>query len=61
MLRDIPADASPIRITELTCFLRKHDKKGRIAPATLQRRGAKSPADCKACHDQAEKGYFDDD
>jgi hypothetical protein len=42
-------------------FLRKHDKKGRIAPDTLKRRGAKSPADCKACHQAAEQGYFEDD
>lgn len=60
MLRDVPAGAAPIRITELPYFLRKHDKKGRIAPATLQRRGAKSPSDCKACHKQAEQGYFDE-
>lgn len=60
LVRDIPAGAAPLRITELPYFLRKHDKKGRIAPATLQRRGAKSPSDCKACHKQAEQGLFDD-
>ena len=61
MVRDIPSDASPLRITQFPYFLRKHDKKGRIAPETLKRRGARSPSDCKACHEQAEKGFFDDD
>ncbi len=61
MVRDIPPDASPLRISQLPYFLRKHDKKGRIAPETLKRRGAKSPSDCKACHEHAEKGFFDDD
>lgn len=54
-------DATRLRISEQPWFLRKHDKRGRIAPDTLKRRGAKSVADCKACHRDAEKGYFEDD
>lgn len=50
-----------IRISEQPWFVNKHDKKGRISPATLKRRGAKSVADCKACHLDAERGYFEDD
>ncbi len=61
LLRDMAGSAAPLRISEMPWFLRKHDKKGRIAPDTLKRRGAKSPADCKACHQGAEKGYFEDD
>lgn len=61
VLRNLPPDAAPLRISELPWFLRKHDKKGRIAPETLKRRGAKSPSDCRACHPQAEQGQFDDD
>lgn len=51
----------PIRITEMSWFKRKHEKRGRISAETLKRRGAKSAADCKACHTAAEKGYFEDD
>lgn len=61
ILRGLSAEAAPLRISELPWFLRKHEKKGRVAPATLKRRGAKSAADCKACHPQAERGQFDDD
>lgn len=61
LLRDLPRDAAPARISEMPWFRRKHDKKDRIAPATLARRGAKSPADCKACHRGAEQGVFEDD
>lgn len=61
LLRDVSAGAAPLRISEMPWFLRKHDKKGRIAPDTLKRRGAKSAADCKACHQGAENGYFEDD
>jgi len=59
--RDVSGGATPLRISEMPWFLRKHDKKGRIAPDTLKRRGAKSAADCKACHQGAEMGYFEDD
>lgn len=61
LLGGVADGATPLRISEMPWFLRKHDKKGRIAPDTLKRRGAKSPADCKACHQGAEKGYFEDD
>lgn len=53
--------AGTLRISEQPWFLRKHGKRGRIAPQTLKRRGAKSPSDCKACHQDAERGYFEDD
>jgi hypothetical protein len=61
ILVGLSAEAAPLRISELPWFLRKHEKKGRTAPDTLKRRGAKSPADCRACHPQAERGQFDDD
>lgn len=51
----------PLRITELAWFHAKHDKRGRTSPETMKQRGAKSKADCKACHPAADKGYFDDD
>jgi hypothetical protein len=51
----------PSRITELAWFRAKHDKRNRTSPETMKRRGAKSKADCKACHPAADKGYFEDD
>jgi hypothetical protein len=60
-MRELPDNAVPLRISEMPWFLRKHGKKGRIAPDTLKRRGANSASDCKACHQGAEQGLFDDD
>jgi hypothetical protein len=61
VLRGLPAAAAPLRITELPWWRQKHDRKGRVAPATLKRRGAKLESDCVACHADAARGYFDDD
>ena len=61
LLRGLDAKVTPARITDLPWWTRKHDKKGRIAPAALAKAGAKFKGDCKACHDGAEKGVFDDD
>ena len=52
---------APLRITELPWWRQKHDKKGRVATATLKRRGAKLQSDCVACHADAARGLFDDD
>jgi hypothetical protein len=46
------------RITQSAWFLRKHDE---VAPATWKRPAVKSPANCAACHPQAERGDFDED
>lgn len=54
-------NAALLRITETQWWLRKHEKKGRVAPATLKRRGAKLKSDCVACHADAARGLFDDD
>ncbi|KAA5596245.1 hypothetical protein [Blastochloris sulfoviridis] len=51
----------PTRITELGWFKRKHEKRDRIAPATLKKKGAKFAGDCKACHQDAERGIFEDE
>lgn len=61
VLRDLPSSAAPLRITELPWWRRKHEKKDRVSPATLKRKGAKFAGDCAACHKDAAKGYFDDD
>ncbi|MEJ2117569.1 MAG: diheme cytochrome c [Alphaproteobacteria bacterium] len=50
----------PLRITELRWF--KHEHGGRRSSSRmLKRHGAKTLADCKACHRGADKGYYDDD
>ena len=54
--RGIPADQTPLRITELPRFLGEH---GRFSAATLKKVGSLS--NCVACHQGAEKGYFEDD
>ncbi len=61
VLRDLPKTAEPLRITELPWWRRKHERKDRVAAATLVRKGAKFKGDCAACHKGAEKGIFDDD
>lgn len=59
--KELSASEAPLRITETPWFKQKHGKKDRTAPATLKRRGAKSAADCKACHKEADKGLYEDD
>ena len=49
---------APQRITETRWFVRKHDE---VAPDVWKRKSVGSPANCAACHRQAEKGLFDDD
>ena len=45
------------RITRSAWFVREHRE---MAPATWQRPMIKSPANCAACHTDAEKGDFDE-
>lgn len=54
--RGIPADQTPLRITELPRFKGEH---GRFSDATMKKVGSLS--NCVACHQGAEKGYFEDD
>ncbi|CAL8978276.1 hypothetical protein RHODGE_RHODGE_04366 [Rhodoplanes serenus] len=61
VLRRLPDEVTPARITDLPWWKRKHERKDRVAPATLARKGAKFKGDCKACHEDAERGLFDDD
>ncbi|MCK6452527.1 MAG: diheme cytochrome c [Alphaproteobacteria bacterium] len=53
--------ATPLRITELPWWARKHEKKVRVAPQTLARKGARFKGDCRACHAAAEQVVFRDD
>jgi hypothetical protein len=61
IMRGLDPAVTPERITDLPWWRRKHEKRDRVAPATLARKGAKFKGDCKACHTGAEKGYFEDD
>ena len=51
--------APVLRITELDWFKRKHGK-NRLSPERLARKGAKSAAQCEACHQGAVQGEFKD-
>ena len=51
------APASPLRITESAWFKSKHDAH-EISPAMWKNPQVKSPANCAACHTQAEQGSF---
>lgn len=61
VLRGLASTEVPPRITALPWWIRKHEKRDRVAPATLARKGAKFKGDCKACHQDAERGFFDED
>jgi hypothetical protein len=48
-------DPAAVRITETPWFRHEH---GEIAPAVWQRAAVRTPANCGACHPQAERGRF---
>jgi len=51
------ASTAPMKITETAWFKSKHDAR-EIAPAVWKNPLVKSPANCQACHPQAERGDF---
>lgn len=53
------APTAPLRITESAWFKRKHDAH-EINPDVWKRPSVKSPANCAACHPQAEHGNFNE-
>ena len=58
MLRNFPKKQTPIRITKLPYFIRKHDE----VPARMVSKNpeVKSFSQCDKCHSGAEKGNFDE-
>ena len=50
--------AAPLRISDGEWFKTKHGKE--ISPAVWKRESIKSPANCMACHGEADKGIFDE-
>ncbi len=53
--QSIPANVTPLRISETRYFIAKHDE---ISAATFKRKSIGSAANCAACHKGAEKGNF---
>ncbi|MBU1665245.1 MAG: diheme cytochrome c [Gammaproteobacteria bacterium] len=51
------APSAPLRITETLWFQRKHDE---LAAAVWKRASIKSPANCVACHSDADRGDFEE-
>lgn len=59
MLRNVGKDQTPLRITELPRF--RHEHSERKVASYRKRYNVRSMVDCKACHRNAEDGYYDDD
>ena len=53
------ASTAPLRVTETAWFKRKHDGH-EISPDVWKNPAVKSPANCGACHPQAERGNFNE-
>lgn len=51
------ASTAPLRISETAWFKRKHDDR-EISPTVWKNPKVKSPANCAACHPQADRGDF---
>lgn len=57
MLRSVPADEAPLRISTTSYWKAKH---GGIDAAVFERAPVNSPANCGACHADAGAGTFED-
>ena len=55
--KSIPADATPLRVTETAFWIEKH---GKIDDRTWSSPAVGSKTNCRACHRDAEHGTFDD-
>ena len=58
VMQRMDKNAAPLRITETRWFVKKHDE---VPRATWTRKSIGTPANCAACHRQAEQGNFDED
>lgn len=58
VMRRMGANEAPLRITETRWFVKQHDE---VPDTTWTRKSVGSAANCAACHQQAEKGIFDED
>lgn len=57
LLRGVPADSTPLRITELPKWVREHRD---VAAWEWKQKSVGTKANCTACHADAERGYYDD-
>ncbi len=57
-LRDLPAAATPMRITETPYWLRKHRE---LRPEIWKRTSVGAKGNCQTCHQGAATGDFDED
>jgi hypothetical protein len=57
MLRSVPADEAPLRISATPYWKAKH---GGIDAAVFERAPVNTPANCGACHADADAGTFED-
>jgi hypothetical protein len=57
VMQGMGAKDAPLRLTETRWFVHKHDE---VSSATWSRKSVGSAANCAACHQQAEKGVFDE-
>jgi hypothetical protein len=57
VMQGMGAKDAPLRLTETRWFVHKHDE---VSRATWSRKSVGSAANCAACHQQAEKGVFDE-
>jgi cytochrome c553 len=53
--QSIPANATPLRVSETRYFTSKHDE---VSASTFKRKSIGSASNCVACHKSAEKGDF---
>ena len=58
MLRGVDYDLPPARITSLPRWEHKHDE---VPQRRWKSEKVKSPANCGACHRDADQGYFEED
>ena len=59
MLRGVGRDWTPLRISELPYWVREHREE--VPEWKWKDPKVGSKANCKACHRQADKGYYEDD
>jgi hypothetical protein len=57
VMRRARSGEAPLRITETAWFVGKHDE---VPAATWKRAAVGSPANCAACHREADRGIFDE-
>ncbi len=57
LLDGIAPNATPLRITELPAWQRKHRK---VPDWEWRHKDVRSKANCTACHADAERGYYDE-